>query len=247
MRLPWYQIDEDGITRGSMLGNLLGVGADAGIGLAVRLWRWALELSPDGDFTGAVPDTESLAAAVGWPIDKAPRLVTELQRVGFVATTPTLRVRGLERYRRTWEKNTRKKANSLISGQRVPETGANPAPKTETEKKETIPATEHAPKPKRARKPSAAEQFFEWLGATRGRKTQTSDSTPSPAAINTVFGKALVAVGRPELELRYLAYLNDPEAAAMHPAWPWEGFAKRWRWLKPSAHPATQTQAQVYR
>jgi hypothetical protein len=128
MRLPWLQIDQDGLNRCRLLARLLGVPDAQGIGIGVSLWQWALEMAPEGDFAGMVPDSGILAAAVSWPIAETERLITELQRVGLVATAPTLRVRGLERYRRAWEKNTRGRRKPATSGACVPETGADPAP-----------------------------------------------------------------------------------------------------------------------
>lgn len=128
MRLPWLQIDQDGLNRCRLLARLLAIPEAQGIGIGVSLWQWALEMAPDGDFAGLVPDSGVLAAAVGWSVPDSGRLITELQRVGLVATTPTLRVRGLERYRRAWEKNTRGKRKTLKSGPSLPEDGANPAP-----------------------------------------------------------------------------------------------------------------------
>lgn len=130
MRLPWLQIDQDGLNRCRLLARLLGIPDTQGIGIGVSLWQWALEMAPEGDFTGLVPDSGILAAAVGWSVPDAGRLVSELQRVGMVATAPTLRVRGLDRYRRAWEKNTRGKRKPSSSGEPVPGTGRNPAPVT---------------------------------------------------------------------------------------------------------------------
>lgn len=109
MRLPWLQIDADGMTRGRLLGRLLGMNEHHGVGLALALWQWALEMSPEGDFSGDVPgDPEMLAAALSWPIGDATRLIACLQRVGLITVIPMLRVRGLNRYRRAWEKNQRR-------------------------------------------------------------------------------------------------------------------------------------------
>lgn len=136
MRLPWYQIDADGITRGKMLGRLLGVGAPAGVGMAIELWRWALEMAEEGDFSGAGHDIESIAAALDWDPRNCVQLAAELQRVGFIECVPVVRIRGLERYRRTWEKNSRRPKPAPLA----PVTGTTraglapePARKTETE------------------------------------------------------------------------------------------------------------------
>jgi len=129
------------------LARLLSIPEPHALGIAMLLWQWALEIAPDGDFAGFVPetgnnaaDTGILAAAVCWPVDDSARLVSELQRVGFLETAPRLRVRGLDRYRRAWEKNRRKPVKTLNSGCGVPETGASdagtrdfPARQTETE------------------------------------------------------------------------------------------------------------------
>lgn len=150
MRLPWIQVDQDGLTRCRLLARLLGIPETQGIGLGVALWQYALESAADGDFAGLVPDSGILAAVVGWDIADGARLIESFQRVGLVATEPRLRVRGLDRYRRAWEKNTRKKAKPADSGGRVPETGANhppPAPvsarqtQTQIEKKQPAPAS----------------------------------------------------------------------------------------------------------
>ena len=143
MRLPWIQVDKEGIARCRRLARHLKVPEAQGIGIGIMLWEYALEIAPDGDFTGAIPDTESLAAAVMWPTEDAPRLVTEMQRVGLIATTPTLRCCGLDRYKAAWEKNQRRSSKPPDSRGRVPATGDNPpgfarephgtARKTETE------------------------------------------------------------------------------------------------------------------
>lgn len=128
MRLPWLQVEQDGIAQCRRLARLLGVPDAQGIGIGVCVWQYALEIAPDGDFRGFVPDPGILAVEVGWPADDAPNLITQLQRVGIVAFTPKLRVCGLDRYIRGWEKNSGKKAIYRDCGDVVPEPGANPAP-----------------------------------------------------------------------------------------------------------------------
>lgn len=255
MRLPWLQVDADGLTRARLLGRLLGLHEHHGVGLALALWSWALEMSPEGDFSGNVPgDPELLAAALSWPIGEADRLLSNLQRVGLVATTPNLRVRGLDRYKRAWEKNQRRNlgikpenVNPLNFGDRVPvtgnmragtgaepaKTGAEPARKTETETEKKDFLGPETPKPaKKARRLSAAEEFFAWLSARRAEKTKLSDQAHTIAAVNAVFGRALTDVGRSQLEAKYLAYLDDPDGASKEPPWPWRGFSARYQTLR---------------
>lgn len=136
MRLPWLQIDEDGVTRGEMLGRLLGIGPHAGVGLAMSVWKWALEMAADGDFSGGPHDVVALGAGVGCD---DPRLADELSRCGLAVVTSgaglvpvslkQVRICGLDRYRRAWEKNNRRKPARLVpvTGTFPAQTGAEPA------------------------------------------------------------------------------------------------------------------------
>lgn len=133
------------MTRGEMLGRLVGVGPDAGIGLALRLWKWGLEMSPDGDFSGGAHNPRAIAAAIGWDHANTERLVLELAVVGLIERLSNagpvpvdaglVRIRGLERYRRAWEKNNRRKPalRVPVTGTNPPGFRAEPARKTETE------------------------------------------------------------------------------------------------------------------
>lgn len=237
MRLPWLQINADGQTRARLLGRLLGVHELQGVGMALALWTWALEMAPDGDFSGAVSgDAELIAAAMGWPSADAPRLLVELVRVGLLESTPALRVRGLDRYKQAWAKNKRMGHGldkSLKTHDHPGGIGAGPArdplgtraipvrkTETETEKKEDVP-------PPKTRKPSAAQELVAWLNATRASKTPLTDSPISGVRINKLFGDALNQHGRPAVERAYIAFLELPEPGAMDPPWPWQSFLKR--------------------
>jgi hypothetical protein len=242
MRLPWVSIDADGQTRGRLLGRLLGVNEHQGVGMAIALWQFGVEMSRDGDFSGEVPSLELIAAACGWSPADAQRLADALQQVGLIATHPKLRVRGLDRYRRTWEKNRNFHRISAKSRPQVPSTGALTAKtgaKDEDEDEEVNdvakpPAPE---KPKRVRKPSAAEDFFAWLNTTRASRGLVLEVVPGKATINATFGRALSDVGLEELKARYLAFLDDPTNADKDPPHPWQVFAKTYTWRK--AKPAT--------
>lgn len=250
MRLPWISIDADGQTRGRLLGRLLGVNEHQGVGMAIGLWQAAVEFSRDGDFRGEVPSVEFLAAACGWPIGDAGRLAGALQQVGLVATHPQLRVRGLDRYRRTWEKNSNYHRNLASSRRQVPSTGALTAKtgtqdEDEDEERKDFLAPE-PPKPtKKPRKLSAAEEFFAWLTARRLERTKNTDAAHTVAALNAIFGRALVDVGRPALERAYLAYLDEPDGASQEPPWPWRGFAARYATLarRSAATPLSESRA----
>jgi hypothetical protein len=116
VHLPWYQIDKDAIAKCHMLARFLGVRETEGVGIGIAVWSYAFELAADGDFAGRVPDIESVAAAAHWPITDAPRLARELQRSGFLATSPDLRIRGLDRYRSAWERGKRNASKYRNSG-----------------------------------------------------------------------------------------------------------------------------------
>jgi len=249
MRLPWLQIDADGMTRGEMLGRLLGIGPHAGVGVALSVWRWALEMAPEGDFSGGPHDAVALAAGVGCD---NPRLVDELPRCGLVVVVAdaglmpvsfkTVRVRGLDRYRRAWEKNKRRKPALVVpvTGAGSAGTGAEPARPApldgDGDGDDVVAQQQAPPKPRKVRKPSAAEEFFGWLNATRATiKSLEPQPVPSRARLNKTFGDALVTCGRATLEGKYRAYLADPTNAAKDPPWPWEIFGTTWSWRKATA------------
>ena len=158
MRLPWLQVEQDGIAQCKRLAGLLGIPASQGIGIGVCVWQYALEVAPEGDFRGFVPDPGILAVEVGWPEEDAQGLISKLQRVGIVATSPSLRVRGLARYIRAWEKNTGKKAIYRDCGDVVPEPGANPAPLAPVPARQTQTQTQiHTTTKKHVRAPGVPE------------------------------------------------------------------------------------------
>ncbi len=144
MRLPWLQVNADGVSRARMLGRLLEIGDNAGIGVALQMWAQALEFAPPGDFRGLIPDPRAFVAGCGLNPADTRRVITEMQAVGFVELEPQLRVRGLDRYLTAWRKNTkphtyppgsaRVPAGDRTGTERVPSlTRQNPERKTETE------------------------------------------------------------------------------------------------------------------
>jgi len=260
VRLPWLQIDADGQTRARLLGRLLGVPETQGIGMALALWTWALEMAPEGDFSGEVQGgMELVAAAVGWPTDDTKRLAAELQRVGLLQLQPAIRVRGLDRYKDTFDKaqaererwrranEKRRNAAKLGSDREVTAMSLRGQRAVTATKDGDVDGDNDVAriwpgKPKRERKPSAAEEFFGWLNATRAtKKNLPPQPTPARSRINTQIGEAIDQCGRPDLEGRYLAFLGDPVPGAKDPPWPWEVFASTWSWRKPATpKPATK-------
>lgn len=188
MRLPWLQVDKKGIASCQRVARRLGIPESQGVGIGIMLWEYALEISADGDFTGIIPDGESLAIAVQWPVNDADRLLKALQCESLVATTPSLRCCGLDRYKSAWEKNQRRNGKPTDSRESIPATGRNrPVPpgnrdkprgtgektETETEKKASAPA-----KPTQARDSDRlCADFLEVVGpayAWQGAKDGTA-------------------------------------------------------------------------
>lgn len=261
MRLPFLQV---WIEESRELGEKLALrAAKRGIIDPLRLdscwWRGKLEdvwdcgrrasgdKRPDGVLRG--DDAAEFLARVSRYPGSANELESLLSEVGLVVRIKTgLRVRGVaELYGPAWDRqNVRieraskaakarwKNAPSIDQAQAEHEHG-NAKTETETEKKkEDVPHAAQKP-PRKPPKPSAAQELFAWLNATRATKTPLSDSPISAVAINTRFGEALNQHGRPTIERAYLAFLELAEPAAMTPPHPWQSFLKRLPMLAGSA------------
>lgn len=135
MRLPFLQIDQDALIRARTLAGLLAIPAAHGIGLAVSLFAWALDMAPDGDLSGHIRDAnpaEMVAAGVGWTGDSQ-RLYLALQRVGFIEVAAMAnacdRIRGLSRYEAaTTTKAARSEAGRKGAAARWGKRGEAPQP-----------------------------------------------------------------------------------------------------------------------
>lgn len=129
MHLPWTQVANEAVEAGESLGRLFGVGPDAGVGLMVKLHRWALRRAPDGDFSGQLHDAapaELVAAGLGIEPKRADTFWAALKRCGFVeGDGETARIRGLRRYESAWKRN-RPRAESARSPRGGPTAAAQP-------------------------------------------------------------------------------------------------------------------------
>lgn len=108
MRLPFLQVQQDAWAKARMLAPLLGISRREAFGLLSDLWAWGLELGPDDQPpTGILESPRAsrmLAGAMEWT-GKPDELVEALVDVSAVALIPNgLRVRGMNRYRKAWEK-----------------------------------------------------------------------------------------------------------------------------------------------
>jgi hypothetical protein len=222
---------------------------DAVLAGLVRLWHrcWADEADI---FTG--DEIAGMFAFDASRADGSARAVGALVAFGFLESKgPNWRVRGAARYLRL--KASRRRGGQLAKrnlkrgqspGSRAgdePETSRDtpPAPPGSYTESPSHRVTEiDVPKPKRERKPSAAEDFFGWLNATRATiKSLEPQPKPPASRLNKNFGEALLQVGRPELEGRYRTFLGDSTNAAKDPPWPWEVFAATWSWRKAQQAP----------
>ncbi len=194
MRLPYLQVTQETWTNARVLARLLGTTRREAFAIVCDLWVWAFELGPDDrapDGCCIDPDAaEMLAGALEWDGD-AEKLLSAMLKIGLVEKLEIgLRVRGMDRYKRTWEKNRRTPTKpppleTLVPAQpapvlagKVPVSGANPAQpapvparqtQTQTQiEEETLSA--NLPTGEESEKPdSPARQVFDHWRAAMGK------------------------------------------------------------------------------
>lgn len=112
MRLPYLQVTSETFGKAKALAGALGIDRHRALSLILEMWSWALDLgdpnrAPDGVvMTPYAP--RLLAGAVEWT-GNAQELCDVLTAVGLIEKLEVgIRVRGLDRYSRTWEKNRRR-------------------------------------------------------------------------------------------------------------------------------------------
>lgn len=180
MRLPFIQVTQESWAKARILAALLGTTRREALGLLCDLWAWALDLGPaDEPPTGEVHNARAeriLAGALEWTADPI-TLLAALVDIGVVEPIPTgIRVRGMDRYKRTWEKNKRRKPAPVapVTGTILPVTGRLPAPQTQTQT-QTQTHTE-------ATTPHAREANSPFLAAPRQPEANPpAQSKPLPA------------------------------------------------------------------
>lgn len=263
MRLPYLQVTQETWGYARQLAGLLGCSEGDAFKAICDLWAWGLSLGPEDQPPTGLCENERAArllpAALGWK-HHAAELVQALADLDLIEVRPNghIRVRGMERYaaafeadsnrRERWRRANEKRRLALSRQHNTDSTAPIPRgnrdvtellplPETQTQthiKKDFLEPQKPAA-PKRERRLSAAEEFFAWLSARRQQKTTLSDEPTSVAGINAAFGRALTAIGRPALEARYLAYLDEPDGASQEPPWPWRRFLARYPYLKAAA------------
>lgn len=108
MRLPWIQVDSVVFEQHApLLARLLGVNQHEALGLLCCLWRWVLCRGSDDAPSGTVLDSDAVElveAGAGWE-GKRGLLVRSLLRAELVEKVDGgLRIRGLDRYAKAWER-----------------------------------------------------------------------------------------------------------------------------------------------
>lgn len=250
MRLPYLQVTQETWTKAGMLSGLLGMTSREARGLIVDLWRWGVELGPDDTaptgVCGSPRAARMLAGALQWG-GKADDLVNALADVGLIEprVDGSIRVRGMDRYRRTWEKNHRRTSGGEPA-QPVPGTGAQPAPdrqesgattapqtqtQTQNQEKEPTNLVEVVEEPyseldiggtpvtrfrQRVRWKPTVEGF--WAFAVMVREWRRLEPERRPQKLRDWFSRAMAEAGPEGIERIYLAYLDDQTIQAKgHP------------------------------
>jgi len=131
VKLDWVQVEMTAFARAREVAAIVGDVEATSLGRLAMIWRWALELTPDGEFpTGEVRGEAAvvrLEAAAGWSGARG-ELVSALVGVGLIEMLEDghgLRVKGLNRYASSVTKRVRDRARAkalreaLATSQRV--------------------------------------------------------------------------------------------------------------------------------
>lgn len=154
--MPYIQVTQETWDHARALASLTGVDVGRAFMAVCDLWKWGLSLGPeDQPPTGVLMSprvARLLAAGISWTGD-ADVLLEALIDLRLVERLEDgIRVRGTDRYRRTWEKNKRRKPADMVpvTGATSAETGAPDADADAEEKKHTSPDGDHEPEALRA-------------------------------------------------------------------------------------------------
>lgn len=112
MRFPFVQVAQEAWPLSRELAALLKISPREARGLLLDLWAWGLglgpgDVAPSGRCEGQLA-VQRMAGAIEWTGDPT-ALADALEEIGAVELGANfVRVRGVDRYARTWEKNTRR-------------------------------------------------------------------------------------------------------------------------------------------
>lgn len=113
MRLPYIQVAAETWEDAAQLSALVGCSEGDAFKLLCDLPRWALGLGLEDEAPTGICESPRavrlMAAAVGWPLERADELSVALVDIGRVELLSDggLRVRGMKRYAAAWAKNKR--------------------------------------------------------------------------------------------------------------------------------------------
>lgn len=124
MRIPWLRVDAEAIQKALSVAAILKISHNEAIGGLVNLWLWVLsephhDERPDGWVRGDFA-AERIAAATQWKAESN-LVIRALVVTGFLTSENrnSMRVRGMSRYARTFEKNSRPNAKMRASGNKA--------------------------------------------------------------------------------------------------------------------------------
>lgn len=254
MRLPYLQVTAETWDNARQLAALLDIGEGDAFMALCALWKWGLELGDQEQAPTGICDNPRadrlLAAALGLDTP-ATELTTALADLGLIERLEVgVRVRGIDRYKRTWEKNRRKPARV------VPETGTNPAPpapepapqmerKTQTQTEIPPLEVEDPPPPPKADNrtpfviaPPPADKpleawdgpdFYRWAMGRRQASGLFAEKWPHPSRLSAWWSSALMAGATvPRLKEAYYRFGDDAYWKSKTPPWPFQAFMTQW-------------------
>lgn len=240
MALPFLQLSQKFLTTQSVIiAARLRVHRHAVIGMAVDLFAFTVEQTssdarpPDGVFLD--PDAVVIIeAAMGWTGEPG-RAFEAFRQTGLIEKLEIgARVKGCDRYKRTWEKNQRRAKTGTKPAEVVPVTGTVNAGKVPLEEEGdgdgdgllSSKEEEEAPPPPKSEAPREVQSFLAW--ATRKRSAELGDTVPRGAKPSQLcleeLGKALGKHGRKRCELAFQAFLADRYWITQDPPCPMNGF-----------------------
>lgn len=248
MRLPFLQVAQEAWAIARVFGALLGVDQQKAIGIMLDLWSLGLSTGPDdGPPDGVIdgPDSATIIAAhLGWPgaTDKLLRALSH-PSVRLVDITETsVRIRGLDRYAKAWERNEKAKNKMRTFRERSkPVTGNVPSNVTGTFADKTQTQTYTETESARARgkeKPSTVDSgphfdFFTWAQIEReARHGFIAEDVLDPPGLRSWWAASSGRFSLEQLRETYRKFLGDTFWRDKRSKW--AHFQKHWKDFTPA-------------
>lgn len=258
LRLPYIQVTQEAWDYARQLAALSGRSEGDSFLAVVNLWRWGLSLGPEDQPPAGVcdsPRADRLLLAnlgSGW----APETVDVLADLQLVERTETgIRVRGMDRYRRTWEKNRRRKpAGSVpVTGTKPAPAAPEPAPQTQTQTQtqienqklvvkeapppapvERLPGPVVIEAPKTSPDTWTGEEFWRWAQSRRQASGLVAERA-RPRDLGSWFSAALMTPGVTvrALQEAFYRFGESKHWGGTTPPYPFRGFVSQWDQFMP--------------